>query len=630
MSISSDTADLLRRPSFREMIDALPMPIYTTDAEGKITHFNPAAVEFSGRTPDVGTDQWCVSWKLFHADGTPMPHDECPMSVTLRERRPIRGVEAIAERPDGSRVWFEPYPTPLFDEDGRLVGGINLLLDITSRKSGEIAKARLAAIVESSDDAIVSKDLNSIITSWNAGAERIFGYSAREAIGRPITMLIPEDRSDEEPEILLRIRGGKRVDHYETVRRRKDGSLIDVSLSVSPLLDSTGRVVGASKIARDITPRKRAEEDLREADRRKDEFLAILSHELRNPLAPLLNAMSILQVAGREAESWTQTREMMERQLSHMVRLIDDLLDVSRISQDKLELKQERVNLTQLLRHAVETNRPQCERHGLELTLTLPARPLYVKGDMGRLAQAVNNLLNNSCKYTERSGRIRLTLEREGGEAVIRVQDTGVGIAADQLPRIFEMFVQVDGSIDRSQGGLGIGLTLSKRLVEMHGGRLTASSPGLGLGAEFAIHLPIVEPAPQAQGNGGDPAAAPVVPRCILVVDDNQDAADSLALLLKISGHKVHTAKDGVEAVERAGTIDPDVILLDIGLPKMNGYEAAREIRKQPREKRLLLVALTGWGQEKDKQLSKEAGFDAHVIKPVSLAALTKVLGDGC
>ncbi|HYI15073.1 MAG TPA: PAS domain S-box protein, partial [Thermomicrobiales bacterium] len=244
-------ADSERR--FREMIDALPAAIYTTDADGWVTHFNPAAVEFSGRVPELETDRWCVGWKLYYPDGTPMPLDECPMAIALKEGRVIQGVEAIAERPDGTRVWFTPYPTPLRDANGQIVGGINMLIDTTERKRADEMQARLAAIVESSDDAIVSKDLNGVITSWNAGAQQLFGYTAGEAVGRPITLLIPADRLDEEPEILRRIRRGERVDHFETIRRHKNGSLVDISLTVSPVMDSRGKVVGASKIARDIT-----------------------------------------------------------------------------------------------------------------------------------------------------------------------------------------------------------------------------------------------------------------------------------------------------------------------------------------------------------------------------------------
>jgi len=269
--IERSQAEQVQRQSeqrFREMIDALPVAIYTTDANGRLTHFNPAAVEFSGRVPELGTDSWCVSWKLYRPDGTVLPHDECPMAIALKEGRTVRGAEAIAERPDGKRLWFTPYPTPLRDANGKIVGGINMLLDITERKQADETRARLAAIIESSDDAIISKDLNGVITSWNQGAERLFGYTAEEAIGQPVTMLMPPDGFNEEPGILERIRRGKSIQHYETVRRRKDGTLLDISLAVSPIADTQGKIVGASKIARDISERVRAEQKIRESAER--------------------------------------------------------------------------------------------------------------------------------------------------------------------------------------------------------------------------------------------------------------------------------------------------------------------------------------------------------------------------
>ena len=272
----------------RTLLDALPAAVYTTDAQGRITMFNQAAVELSGRVPELGTDSWCVSWKLYWPDGTPLPHDQCPMAMALKEGRPVRGYEAVAERPDGTRVHFVPYPTPLRDSAGKLVGAINMLVDVTERKQEEEAKARLAAIVESSDDAIVSKNLGGIITSWNRGAEGMFGYTAEEAIGQSVTMLIPPDRYDEEPHILGRVSRGEKVEHYETVRRRKDGTLINISLSVSPIVDANGKIVGASKIARDITVRRQAEQErnalmnkLEEERRRLKEYGSLLTEKIQ-------------------------------------------------------------------------------------------------------------------------------------------------------------------------------------------------------------------------------------------------------------------------------------------------------------------------------------------------------------
>jgi len=379
----------------------------------------------------------------------------------------------------------------------------------------------------------------------------------------------------------------------------------------------------------EIAERQRAEEALRKADRRKSEFLAMLAHELRNPLAPIQNVVEILRRSGGVEQTVTPATEMMQRQVGQMKRLVDDLLDVSRISRGRIELRIESVELASIVRHAVEAVRPLCEKMDHELTVTLPPQPMYLNADPSRLAQVVGNLLNNACKFTETGGRIRLSVEREGKQALIRVQDTGIGIAAEQLPRIFEMFAQIDSSFERSRDGLGIGLTLVKSVVEMHDGTVEARSAGVGQGSEVIVRLPLLSaplPPLPPEPSGIKPVAA--VPRRILVVDDNRDSADSLAMLLQVTGHEVHIAHDGPEAVAEAATFQPHVILLDIGLPRLNGYEAARRIREQQRHKGLTLVALTGWGQDEDRRRSEEAGFDAHMIKPVDFGALTKLLAE--
>ncbi len=613
---------------FREMIDALPVAIYTTDVQGRLTHFNPAAVEFSGRVPELGVDSWCVTWKLYRPDGTPLPHDECAMALALKEGRAVRGTETIAERPDGKRVWFMPYTTPLRDAEGRVVGGINMLLDITERKQGEQAAALLSAIVDSSDDAIISKDLNGIITSWNESAERLFGYSAQETIGQSITMLIPADRRDEEAEILNRLKRGERVDHFDTIRIRKDRSPVPISLTISPVRDSGGRIVGASKIARDITSRKETEAALKEADRRKDVFLATLAHELRNPLAPIRNALQILMAKGPPDPELQWARGVIDRQVQQMARLLEDLLDVSRISQNKLELRKERVELAAVVEAALETSRPLIEAGGHEFTVTLPPEPIHLEADPVRLAQVFANLLNNAAKYTEEGGRIWLAAERQGSEVAVSVKDTGIGITPKMLPRVFEVFTQSKRALVRSQGGLGIGLSLVKGLVELHGGSIEARSDGPGQGSEFVVRLPVAgEKLVQEPARAGEDEQPKPVTKCrILIADDNRDSADSLAMLLKIKGYEVGTAYDGEQAVEAAEALRPDVALLDIGMPNLNGYDACRRIREQPWGQGMFLIALTGWGQEEDRRRTEEAGFDQHMVKPVDPAALMKLL----
>jgi PAS domain S-box-containing protein len=361
-----------------------------------------------------------------------------------------------------------------------------------ARRLTDEVQARLAAIIESSDDAIISKTLDGVIRTWNTGAERLFGYRAEEAVGRPITLIIPADRLSEERDILGRLSRGERIEHFETIRMGKDGRHIHISLTVSPIRDAEGRIIGASKVARDITDRIEAVEALREADRRKDEFLALLAHELRNPLAPLRNGLEVMRLASDNPEVVAKTWSMMDRQLTHLVRLVDDLLDISRINRDKMELRCAPVLLAEVISNAVETSRPALDAAGHQLTVSLPPEPVSLFGDLTRLAQVFSNLLNNSAKYTEPGGQVWITAARDGDQVSVVVRDTGIGIPADALPTIFGMFSQVDRSIERSTGGLGIGLALVKRLVEKHGGTVEAASPGLGKGSTFTVRLPVL------------------------------------------------------------------------------------------------------------------------------------------
>ncbi|HMF36804.1 MAG TPA: CHASE3 domain-containing protein [Isosphaeraceae bacterium] len=368
-------------------------------------------------------------------------------------------------------------------------------------------------------------------------------------------------------------------------------------------------------------------EELRESDRRKDEFLATLAHELRNPLAPIRNSIHVMRLAGQDRATIDGSRAMIERQVQQMVRLVDDLLDLSRISRGQIELRTERVELATILTSAVETSRPLIEQSGHELTIALPQEPIPLVADPTRMAQVFSNLLNNAAKYTERGGHIWLSAQRDDGCVTVRVRDSGVGIPTEMLPRIFEMFTQVDRSLERVQGGLGIGLTLVKRLVEMHGGSIEAHSEGPKRGSEFVVRLPVALDlkATQSAAAGGEHAALRSNRR-ILVVDDNRDSADSLATMLNILGNEVRTAHDGLEAVDLAATFNPEVVLMDIGLPMLNGFDAARRMRDQPGGNDMVIVALTGWGQEEDRRRSQEAGFDHHIVKPVDPFALEKLL----
>ena len=811
--------------------------------------------------------------------------------------------------PNGDLRWVEFTGQPVAGTSGPSLRVTGTAQDITGRKQAEEAQARLAKIVETSDDAIISKSIDGIIQTWNAGAERMFGYPAEEVVGKPITVLIPPERLPEEEKILQQLRRGKAVEQFETLRLTRDGRPIDVSLTISPLKNANGNVVGASMIVRNITERKqagdalreseqrfralvlassdlmcrmspdwsemrqvydknfvveteepngnwlehyvhradqprlmalvreairtkslfemehrvrradgswgwmlsravplldakgeivewfgtgsdvteqkRAEQALRESeerfralfdrgpiaiyscdaagiaqefnpcavqlwgrepkrgdnderfsgsyklylpdgtfvpreqspmaavisgdsagaydqefiierpdgsrisiiantvplkneqgqitggmccfyditernrlerksleqaqaladlDRRKDEFLAMLSHELRNPLAALANAVQLLRLQKSEAPLQQQARHVIERQLGQLTHLVDDLLEVSRITTGRVQLRQQQIALSGIVERAVETAQPLITQHRHGLKVSLPLEPVFMLGDAARLEQVLVNLLTNAAKYTDEGGRIWLSVESEkvagvvatGAAAVpmvlIRVRDTGIGIAPELLPHIFDIFTQADRSLDRSQGGLGIGLCLVQRLVELHGGTVEVHSV-LGQGSEFVVRLPVVQPTLPASPALPSPAPDTALPPAkaatgcrVLVVDDNVDAAQSLAMLLELTGHEVRLAYDGPSAVEAVMQYQPDVVLLDIGLPGLDGFEVAQQIRRQAALGNVVLVALTGYGQDADRRLAKDAGFDYHLVKPASFSQIEEIL----
>lgn len=432
----------------------------------------------------------------------------------------------------------------------------------------------------------------------------------------------------------------ERQEPHEAEHRLRwhDGTYRWVLSRAVPMMDASGDMERWVGTTTDIDARKRAEEALqrseqalKDADRRKDEFLATLAHELRNPLAPLRTGLEILRRHHREVEDAAvkHAQEMMERQLGHLVRLVDDLLDVSRIRRGMVELRPERVRVGTVLEHGVELGRPLLEAAGHTLAVEAPDASVWVNGDLTRLAQVVGNLLNNAAKYTPHGGRIRLSCEVEGREVVIRVTDDGIGIAAEMLPRVFDLFAQVDRTIHRAQGGLGIGLSLVRQLVAMHGGTIAAESPGIGWGSTFTVRLPLAPAITAASTRTApppEPASSSPSHHRVLVVDDNVDGAETLAMLLELSGHEATTAGSGPAALEVARAWHPELVFLDIGLPGMDGYEVARRLRTDPATAGLVLVALTGWGSEEDKRRSKAAGFDLHLIKPVGPEVVADVL----
>ena len=618
-----------RGHSLREMMDALPAAVYTTDIEGRITHFNSACVELSGRTPVLGSDHWCVSWKLYRPDGTSLPHDECPMAIALKEGRSVRDQMIIVERPDGKRASIMPYPTPLRDRQGKIVGGINMLIDVTRSNEAEIASRRLAAIVESSDDAIISKTLDGIITSWNRGAENIFGYTAAEAVGKSISLIIPLERRAEEDDVLAHLRRGEKIDHFETERQTKDGRRLNISLTISPIKDTTGRIIGASKVARDITERKRAEERLLEAKRMaeaashaKDKFLAALSHELRTPLTPVLMAVAAMDLNSELAPELRDAMAMIRRNVELEAKLIDDLLDLSLALSGKLRLNLETVELNEAVHHVCEICRPFVLEKGINLHCDLPNPSPYVKADPARLQQVLWNLLKNAAKFTPERGDIFVSVSPVGENRVrVQIRDSGIGMAPDILPCIFDAFQQGDDDITREFGGMGLGLAIAKNLVELHHGTIRAESSGAKQGSTFTIEFPLVSK------NLGEPARPADSPSesgetlRILFVDDNADTAFVLSRFLSASGYVVKTAGSAAAALELASKEPFDIIVSDIGLPDVNGYELMKKIRAYYPIKG---IAMSGYGMEDDLRKSREAGFSDHIVKPASLSQLER------
>jgi len=500
------------------------------------------------------------------------------------------------------------------------------------RRDIDEVRDRLAAIVDSSDDAIVSKTLDGVITSWNRGAEAMFGYAADEVIGRSIYLIVPPDRHHEEENVLARLRRGEKIDHYETERLARDGRRLNISLTVSPVRDADGRIVGASKVARDVTAQRRAIQEIdsarraaEAANRTKDEFLAMLGHELRNPLAPILTALQLMQLRGDDAT--VKERAVIDRQVRHLVRLVDDLLDVSRIARGKIVLKEEPIELAEVVARAIEIASPLLEERQHHLTLSVSRTGLLIRGDATRLAQAVMNVLTNAAKYTPVAGHIDVRAFRQGDEVVLSVKDDGVGISTSLLPNVFDLFVQESQNVDRSRGGLGLGLTIVRNLVQLHGGSVEAHSDGPGTGSEFLIRLPALVPS----GAHAVPKSEPVLgprrrPLSVLVVDDNADAAAMIAHALAARGDVTRVALDGPSALAIAAQFHADVALLDLGLPVMDGYELAGHLRLATTYRPPILVAISGYGQETDRERSRAAGFNAHLVKPVDLTVLNTLL----
>ena len=613
---------LVTTPREREL--AARMPVLWRDVKESGQDLLNSRARPSAREPLVRLGERRIAMEAFLDDEVQVNALESYEAIKASALRDTRGIVGVA--------WV------------LLVAGAGLAIVISTvigravvRTEREVRAGRegLRITLASIGDGVITTDTQARVTFINAVAESLTGWEQSDAAGKPlldIFRIVNETtREAVANPVLLALSQGTIVGlANHTILIARDGAERPISDSAAPIKDEQGRVEGAVLVFRDDSARRRMESILLDADRRKDEFLATLAHELRNPLAPLRFAADLLRRSGTDAAAVSRVTGMIDRQVVHMVHLIDDLLDVNRIAQGKIELRQARVDLASVVVPVIEANRPLLESAGIGLSVTLPPTPLHVNADATRVAQVIGNLLNNAGKFTPRGGDVWLTVERADGQAVVRVRDNGLGIAPADFSRVFEMFVQLDRALDSTHGGLGLGLTLAKRFTELHGGTIDVHSPGAGQGTEFTVRLPILIEPPLSEASSQPMAIGPAVTvrRRILVVDDNQDSAEMLTTLLTIQGHEVRMVHDGVAAVELAATFRPEMIVLDIGLPKLNGYEAAQQIRKLPFGEQFRLVALTGWGQDLDRRRSAEAGFDVHLVKPVDPEVLCTLIAD--
>ena len=614
---------------FTQFMQNLPGLSWIKDLEGRYVYANDAAMTAFGTTSAAlygRTDE-----ELFSTE-TAAAFRRNDAEALIKEN----GVQIIEtlRHDDGLLHYSLVHKFPILGSGDRPthVGGV--AIDVTERLQAEEEMRRTKERLELAQVAgrigAFEWDVRTDDVEWSATEEELFGLPSGTFNRRFegwVAAVHPDDRERAVSECMEAV--AKRSELKTEFRIvRPDGDVRWISAQGRVYCDEAGEPVRMVGVNLDVTERKNSEAALREADRRKDEFLATLAHELRNPLAPIRNALQLIRHVGGDESIRRQASAMMERQIAQMVRLIDDLLDLSRITRNKLELRKEWVEFAVAVQSAVETARPMIDSFGHTFTVSLPSEPILLHADLTRLAQVFSNLLTNAAKYTDGGGGIALAAELEGNELVVRVSDDGVGIPSDMLPHVFDMFVQVDRSLEKSQGGLGIGLTLVKRLVELHGGRVEANSPGPGRGSEFIVRLPVLVSvvAENRRPSSCNGRGEGKLDARILIADDNEDSAESLAMLFQLRGADVRTVHDGLEAVETAESFQPDLVLLDIGMPKLNGYDAARRLRKQPWAGKATIVAMTGWGQPDDKRRAADAGFDHHLTKPIEPKLLDDVL----
>jgi PAS domain S-box-containing protein len=617
---------------YKTLVDqAKDYAVFILHPDGRIMTWNQGAQLIKGYAPEEIIGRHFSIFYTQEAVDSGWPAQE--LKVAALEGR--LDDEGWRVRKDGSRFWASVVITALRDDGGKLIGFSKITRDLTDRKLHEEAlrqsEERFRLLIEGvTDYAIYMLDPEGIITSWNQGAERIKGYERHEVLGKHYSKFYtPEDIERGKPwdELATARRTGRAEE--EGWRLKKSGERFWARVIVSALYDGDGRLRGFAKVTQDLTQRRHLQE-LEQAARNMNEFIAVLAHELRNPLAPIRSAIQVMGKASPGDPRHEGMRQTIDRQSAQLARIVDDMIDISRISRGMLSIERVPVDLNEAIRHAIETAAPLIEsaRHILEVSLS--PHPLMVSGDSNRLTQLLTNLLNNAARYTLPGGRISITAIAEGSSATVSVRDSGRGIAPEMIDRIFGMFVQGSASTPQVDGGLGIGLALARRLAELHGGTLEAASEGIDKGSDFTVRLPALATAP-ASREAANPDASfgrPPVSRRVLIVDDNVDAAIALHLLLKALGHETTVAHDGASALKRAQEFHPDVVLLDIGMPGIDGYEVARRLRQLKMDRPLRIVAVTGWGKEDDRARSREAGFDLHLVKPVDMTDLANALSE--
>jgi PAS domain S-box-containing protein len=602
--------------------------IFMLDPEGHIASWNIGAQKLKGWRRDEILGQHFSVFYPAEAVASGWPQEE----LRLAKARGRFEDEGWRVRKDGTRFWANVVITALYGPMGELAGFAKITRDLTERRQHEqelrTSEERFRLLVDSVRDyAIFMLDPDGIVQSWNAGAMAIHGYDGSEIIGRHFrAFYTPEEQAARMPELELeQVRAHGRVEH-EGWRVRKDGKLFWANVVVTAVYGSDGELRGFAKITRDMSERRRLEE-LERSSRRMNEFLAMLAHELRNPLAPIRNAVTIMQLEALSSPVLRNCRDVIDRQLTQVTRLVDDLLDVGRLTTGKIKLRKELVRLADVVARSVETVRPLIGARRHTLAIEQPEETVYVSGDSTRLSQVLQNLLVNAAKYTPEGGSIRLTVTPIDSFVNVRVADNGRGIAPGHLETIFQLFMQTDsGTSAATESGLGIGLTLARSLAEMHGGSIDAASPGLGQGSTFTLRLPVSSPGAIATDEAGTVSAAGGLR--VLVVDDNRDSADSATDVLRLLGNQVECAYDGASGVAVARRLRPHVILLDLAMPGMDGFAVRRQLRDEADGTPPFLVAMTGFGNEEDKQRTRAAGFDAHLTKPVELDALVTLLNE--